>query len=277
VKKYFLSRILLISILAVSFQGTAARVDIDQLLLRSSETPDAVKKSMNPGAGSISISDWLEAQVRKTAERRKSYPPISKIPDFKRELFGSWVNADGPADCFNSRTEALLRDLEPGARVQFDPNDRCRVVEGKWWDPYTNKFLTRSDEVDIDHIVPLQHAYYYGAFKWTPEQRCHYANFLGNDYHLLTVSAHENRSKGADDPRKYMPPNKEFACTYLKMWMKIKMVWDLDVDPQEAVWLAKNAQAFKCDRRQFVMGKREIAEQIMLRQQIPRACTKRMN
>ncbi len=229
-----------------------------------------------PSATVIPLSQWLNEQVKETNERRKTYPPKSRIPKFSRELFGGWVNADAPADCFDSRQEALIRDLEPGADVKFYPGNKCRILEGKWWDPYTNQFLHRSDEIDIDHIVALQHTYYYGGFKWTPAERCHYANYLGNNYHLLTVSAKENRSKGADDPRMYMPPNKEFACTYIKMWMKIKMVWDLDVDPQEATWLVQNAKAYKCDARQFVIGKREYAEQLTLRNQVSQACINRM-
>lgn len=241
------------------------------------EPPEAVQaviRSQDPRSSVIPMTSWLKVQVELTEKRRKTYPPKTSIPVFDRALFGNWINADSPADCFNSRTEALLRDLEPKATVKFSASDRCRIESGKWWDPYSNKFLTQSNEVDIDHVVALKHAYYYGAFKWDKPRRCHYANYLGNNYHLLTVSAHENRSKGADDPRAYMPPNKDFVCNYLKIWMKIKMLWDLDVDKAEAEWIVANAKENRCRPNQFYMGKSELAQQLVHREEIPAPCAR---
>ena len=275
-KKHLLTPFLLIAVLVTSLTQAQAQ---DQLERVASQlpTPEAVQTAMEGKSKVINLIDWLEAQVMVTAERRKEYPPRESLTKFTRELFGSWVNADMPQDCFDTRTEALVRDLEPGAKVQFFPNNKCRIQKGQWWDPYTNQIFTESNQVDIDHIVALQHAYFYGAFRWTPAERCHYANYLGNNYHLLTVSAKENRSKGADDPRMYMPPNKTFTCTYMKLWMKIKLLWDLDVDLEEGKWIIENLKANKCDARALVMGKREFMQQNILRHDVTPACTRRMN
>ncbi len=47
---------------------------------------------------------------------------------------------------------------------------------GRWVDPYSGKSFDKTSALDIDHIVPLKHAYTYGARNWTKEQCRAFAN-----------------------------------------------------------------------------------------------------
>ena len=84
------------------------------------------------------------------------------IPKYKRSYFGGWVDSDG--DCQNTRHE-LLQELSTSI-MSFTDNT-CRVLTGKWLDPYTGKTFRQSAEVDIDHIVPLYWAWQHGAYDWS--------------------------------------------------------------------------------------------------------------
>jgi hypothetical protein len=285
--KTILGRILLCTLLMMTVANananhTLATQDGYDRILSHLDVPDAVRAALrdgyNPGpANSIYLIKWLSYQIDLTKERRKHYPKTSEIPEYERTMFGGWINEDAPRNCFDTRAEVLLRDMVPGSHPTPYPDNRCRILAGRWHDPYTDNVYTRTDQVDIDHLVPLQHAYYYGAFKWTAAERCHYANYLGNDYHLLTVNFSENRKKGSDDPRNYMPPNQKITCTYMSLWMKVKLIWDLDVDPEEGNWIINNLRSHHCDLREQVMGKREFVEQLVQRNEIPNVCMKRMH
>ena len=69
------------------------------------------------------------------------------ISQYDRDLFGGWADFD--KDCQNTRHE-LLQELSTST---FTLNDRqCRVLRGRWYDPYTDRFFTGKD-VDIDHLA----------------------------------------------------------------------------------------------------------------------------
>jgi len=50
---------------------------------------------------------------------------------------------------------------------------------------------------------------------------------------LLSVSASENRKKGAKGPDEYLPPNQAFHCEYVAIWIKIKQDWELEMTESE--------------------------------------------
>ena len=63
-----------------------------------------------------------------------------QIPKYDRDLFGGWSDTD--RDCQNMRDE-LLQELST-AVVSFLQNT-CRVIRGRWLDPYTDKIFLRAD------------------------------------------------------------------------------------------------------------------------------------
>ncbi len=123
----------------------------------------------------------------------------------------------------------------------------CRTSKGLWIDPYTYKSaneLTKengkfgiSNDLDVDHVVPLKNAHRSGGWSWPSWKKEEYANYLEDKNHLLAVSASENRIKGAKGPEDYMPPAKNYHCGYLKTWIKIKMNWNLMMSQREAEFI----------------------------------------
>ena len=150
------------------------------------------------------------------------------VTGYNRSDFVHWIDSDG--DCQDTRTEVLIRDAD--GPITLDSKG-CNVLSGIWIDPYTGETFTNPKDIDIDHLVPLKNAFESGADKWTKDQRKYYANYLGNNYHLLAVKASENRKKGAKGPEQYLPPKEDYQCEYVKLWSKVKNEWKLSVTSYE--------------------------------------------
>jgi hypothetical protein len=163
---------------------------------------------------------------------------VSKIKSsfYKREEFKHWIDSDG--DCQNTRDEILIRDslMTP----KFKTKKMCKVISGKWKEPYTYKIFYQAKDLDIDHIVPLSHAFYNGASKWNKKLKQDFANDPEN---LLAVSAHENRNKKDKPPHRWMPSNKKFHCEYIEKWIFVKQKYKLDITVSEANYLNSKRQS----------------------------------
>lgn len=156
------------------------------------------------------------------------------VPEYNRDSWGRWIDEDG--DCQDTRQEVLIEESE--TEVQLS-NDGCRVVQGTWTDPFTGEKFQDPSKLDIDHMVPLKAAYDAGASFWEEPRKVMYFNDLTHPGHLRAVSASANRSKGARPPQEWMPPNQKHHCQYLTDWLVIKDRWDLEIDKEEALFLAR--------------------------------------
>ena len=161
--------------------------------------------------------------------------PVGGMAGYSREEFPHWA-ADGtrfgwdePDGSCDVRDDALVRD---GHGVEVD--DECSITAGEWLDPYTGTTLTDSEDVDIDHIVPLANAWRSGAGTWGEGRREAYANDPGV---LLSVDDATNQSKGDKGPEAWLPPNADYRCEYARRWISIKHRWDLTVNAQEKATL----------------------------------------
>ena len=151
-----------------------------------------------------------------------------------------WVDVDN--DCQDARQEVLIAEsIDP---VLLDAN-RCRVLSGRWYDTYTGQYFDDPSGLDIDHVVPLAEAHTSGASEWPSDRKSAYAQDISSPDTLITVSASANRSKGSKDPARWMPPNTEYHCEYLRIWVEIKNRWDLGFDPVELASI-KQQQQEKC-------------------------------
>ena len=158
---------------------------------------------------------------------------------YDRKLYGRWIDADG--DCQDTRQEVLIAEsLVP---VTLDRMG-CKVLAGRWYDPFTGRYFTNPRKLDIDHFVPLAEVHRSGGTDWTPGKRVQYANDLNDPKTLIAVSASANRSKGAKDPADWLPPNLDFRCEYVRLWIAIKQRWGLRMDEREEN--AVNAAIVKC-------------------------------
>jgi hypothetical protein len=182
--------------------------------------------------------------------------PLPVIKYDRKKQFGGWIRFADDGSCLDTRGLVLERDSLSGVDVV-----KCRVTAGDWYDPYTDKKFASSGNIQIDHLVPLKHAYMTGAYQWSQKKRCQYANYLGNKVHLLPVSSSENMRKSDRGPREYIPPNRKYTCEYLKNWLYVKYIWELKLTPIEVTEIQKSLQQEHCDMKDFKISKTDIAEQ----------------
>lgn len=182
------------------------------------------------------------------------------VPQYKRvEQFGRWINDPNDDVCYNTRALVLMRDSNK--EVTFDDANKCNVISGKWKDDYTGQIFTEREDIQIDHLVPLKNAYVSGAYKWSFKARCLYANFLGYSFHLKSVNASQNMKKGDKAPDRYMPPNDEYACPYLKNWLTIKFLWGLRMTESEASAINQLLHDHHCNLSDYKISARDIIKQ----------------
>lgn len=174
----------------------------------------------------------------------------------REKHFGTWINKKNDHSCLDTRGKVLQRDSLSKVKL-----NSCRVIAGEWHDPYTNTLYRKAKDIQIDHVVALANAYRSGAFEWSDGKRCLYANYMGNDFHLLSVEGEENEKKLDYDPSKYMPPNNEFTCEYLKTWLKIKEIWSLRLTYKEASAILEYIEKEGCKREDFSIPASEIKSQ----------------
>ena len=172
--------------------------------------------------------------------RKLDVAPVGSMAGYSREEFPHWA-ADGtefgwdePDGSCDVRDDALIRD---GLGIEVD--EECSITAGKWLDPYTSTTLKDSEDVDIDHIVPLANAWRSGADDWNESERETYANDPGV---LLSVDDGANQAKGDKGPEAWRPPNADFRCEYARRWISVKHEWDLTVNTQEKATLEEMLQ-----------------------------------
>ena len=169
-----------------------------------------------PGGGLVTLLGSLVVE----AEQPNGYD---------RGLFRHWVDADG--DGCDTRREVLITEAVTAPTV----GSGCGLSDGVWVSRYDGETETGTGRgFDIDHLVPLKEAWDSGAHGWDAQTRERFANDLGYEHSLVAVSAGSNRSKGAQDPTGWLPPERSQRCWYAAAWINVKARWDLSVDPAEA-------------------------------------------
>ncbi|KKK14934.1 hypothetical protein ARAM_006139 [Aspergillus rambellii] len=143
---------------------------------------------------------------------------------YSRDLFPHWI--DQGNSC-NTREDVLIRD---GTGVTT--GSACKITAGSWYSPYDGATWTAASDVDIDHVVPLSNAWKSGASSWTTEERKAFANDLENPQ-LMAVTDNVNQAKGDKGPEDWQPPLASYHCTYAKMWVRVKSVYDLTITSKE--------------------------------------------
>lgn len=147
---------------------------------------------------------------------------------YKRSEWKHWIGYP----C-NTR-EIVLK--EQGKNVKTD-NKTCRVLSGEWVDPYSGQIFTDQKKLDIDHIIPLNYVASHGGQSWSADKKQQYANDSKDV--LVAVSASENRSKSADGPADYMPPNKDYTCEYSIRWVNIADKYGISITSKDKEALNK--------------------------------------
>lgn len=151
--------------------------------------------------------------------------------EYNRHAYKHWLDADG--DCQNTRVETMLLNAD---NVIFKTSSNCKIASGQFLDRFTGKKIPYG-KVHIDHIVPLGHAHFAGAYTWSKTKK---ATFANDPQNLIIVTDKLNMSKGRKSPDRWMPPNKLYHQEYMQTWIWIKLKYDL---------------AFSANEVRFFMGK----------------------
>ncbi|MHA4854153.1 HNH endonuclease family protein [Rhodococcus sp. MSC1_016] len=151
---------------------------------------------------------------------------------YDRELFGSsWtdnVSVELGRNGCDTRNDILRRDL-----VDITSRDRtrnCVVQSGTLRDLYTGSVIafTRgpktSDAVQIDHVVALSDAWQKGAQLLDAQTRADLANDPRN---LQAVDGPTNQRKSDADASTWLPPLKNYRCTYVARQVEVKAAYRL--------------------------------------------------
>ncbi|WP_312027416.1 HNH endonuclease family protein [Dietzia sp. B32] len=157
---------------------------------------------------------------------------------YDRDLFGqSWtddVSVEFGRNGCDTRNDILRRDLRD---ITFRPGTRdCVVLTGVLEGPYTGERIDfvrgqgTSSEVQIDHVVAMSDAWQKGAQQLTEEQRRDFAN---DPLNLLAVAGWANQQKGDGDTATWLPPRREFRCSYVSRQVLVKDRYGLWVTPAE--------------------------------------------
>ncbi len=199
-------------------------------------------------------------QVHSLLDFEFKQEPSQKVEPYQRKHhFGGWAKNRKLGDCYNTRAKVLIRDsLKP---VIFKKENPCSVIAGSWVDPYAGAEFTDAQDIQIDHMVPLKEAYIAGAYKWTFKERCLYGNYLGYKRHLIAVDGEENNQKSDQTPIDYIPPKKDYLCTYAKDWLTVKALWGLTFTKEEKDYLNQIVKENNCDTSQFAITEKELQMQ----------------
>ena len=157
-------------------------------------------------------------------------PVAGNIPEYSRSQWKHWADADG--DCQDARQEVLI--AESLVEVTFQTPKECRVETGRWYGAFTGTYVDVPGDLDVDHLVPLKNAHNSGGWRWSPERKAEYANYLEDPDHLIAVTSGANRSKGAKGPEDWRPPDQGYWCEYAVNWTEIKARWGLTMTREES-------------------------------------------
>ena len=137
VKRFcFFNIVLLIFLLTASASATPSKPEVKK---SNSGICHAEDSRWYSRTKNFTPYDTLDACLKSGGRLPKGYKyrkTNSQPTGYERSAFNHWVDKDG--DCLNERHE-LLEQLSTGSVHYSD--DNCRVVRGRWNDPYTGRIF----------------------------------------------------------------------------------------------------------------------------------------
>ncbi|AWS48038.1 HNH endonuclease family protein [Streptosporangium sp. 'caverna'] len=210
-------------------QGAARAAPLDN--------PDGVR----PGLAPLGSAGDRGAAVRLIKKLRVG--SMGTKAGYSRARFGeNWADtAKGVPYARNgcgTRNDLLARD---GENVRYRRGSDCVVVSMKLRDPYTGRVVQwskkNSDEIQVDHVVPLSYEWRMGASRWPMSKRMRIAN---DPLNLLPVYGDANEAKGGSGPASWLPPVRRVRCAYVVRFAQVALKYNLPVTrADKAVMLAQ--------------------------------------
>jgi hypothetical protein len=140
---------------------------------------------------------------------------------YVRKEWKHWSDRD--KNCLNTKEEILKARSKS---FVLTSKKGCRIKSGSWDDYYYPETINDMKQIDVDHLIPLKHAYDTGGANWSPEKKEQFANDPEN---LVITNKKYNREKGAKGIDQWLPVNKAYACKYVRDWIKVKKKYGLNL------------------------------------------------
>lgn len=159
------------------------------------------------------------------------------LPDerYDRDTYDiGWLDLDH--DCQSVRHEVLI--AENVGAVQLDERG-CKVLAGRWIDPYDRSVILQATDTSIDHVVSLADAHRSGGWRWSHDLRSAFANDLDDPASLAVSLPSVNSAKGSASPDTWLPADPEAQCSFGVAWVRVKTRWGLAVTVDERSALEK--------------------------------------
>lgn len=155
---------------------------------------------------------------------------------YSRDEFGQrWADID--RNGCDQRNDVLARDL-----TDVTVRRGCVVIAGTLHDPYSGASVEfvrgpeTSDDVQIDHVVALSNSWQTGAQQLDGHAR----ELLANDpLNLVATAAATNRAKSDGDAATWLPPARDYRCTYVARQVAVKARYGLWVTAAERDAIAR--------------------------------------
>ena len=202
--------------------------------------PSSTARADETAAATTSVENTTADSAVDALALLATLPVQGRAPqtDYSRGQFGqTWsddVTVDGGHNGCDTRNDVLRRDITD---AKIKPGTLgCVVLSGTLADPYTGTVVpflrgsATSDDVQIDHLVALSDAWQTGAQQLSAEQRQNLANDPDN---LQATLGWLNQQKGDGDAATWLPPNKNYRCTYVSRQIEVKAKYQLWVKPAE--------------------------------------------
>ncbi len=143
---------------------------------------------------------------------------VDFYPEYLRKQWKHWTDADG--NCRDTRQEVLIEDSE--ISVTFESTEGCKVVSGRWSDPYSRDVFTDPAELDVDHMVPLRNAQRSGGWEWTKQRRQEYANDLDNAETMRRQCGAPDRRESVCEPKQERPGARQMDTTECELSLPVR-------------------------------------------------------
>ena len=193
-------------------------------------SPLANSAGTRPGLAPLTTTaDKTDARAMITRLRIKTRGPGT---GYERTKYGdNWADtADTVPYAHNgcrTRDDLLARD---GTNLTYKPGSHCDIIALRLTDPYTGRtidwHISKADEIQVDHVVPLAYAWHMGATHWSKTKRIDFAN---DPLELLPVDGAANEQKDAQGPANWLPPQKSIRCAYVTRFAQVALKYDLPV------------------------------------------------
>lgn len=171
----------------------------------SNANSDSKGSSNSGGTGATTESSKILAQLDKV-----EIAAPEKV-NYNRSEWKHWSDLD--KNGCDTREDKLVQS---GKNVKT--GEGCKVLSGSWVESYAGKSYSDSSKMDLDHVVPLSYAAKQGAQAWDKNKKEKFANDIAN---LVLADASENRAKGDKGPSEYLPPNKDYQCSYVSSFTNV--------------------------------------------------------